>query len=115
MHMSALKQQSLAGARPLHVMHIIDTLSAAGAERVAVNMVNDLPRDRYVAHLCTTRAEGPLERTVSSDVLRLRLKRKVSLDVSAIVRLRHYIRQNGIRIVHAHSSALFITRLATLA
>jgi hypothetical protein len=39
------------GARPVQrvgAMHIIDTLVAAGAERVAVNIVNHLPRDKYV-------------------------------------------------------------------
>jgi glycosyltransferase involved in cell wall biosynthesis len=113
--MSATNIYDKSSPRPVGVMHIIDTLSAAGAERVAVNMVNALPRDRYVTHLCTTRADGPLESSVASDVKRLRLNRRFSLDLSAIARLRHYIRENDIQIVHAHSSALFITRLATVA
>jgi glycosyltransferase involved in cell wall biosynthesis len=100
--------------RPVGAMHIIDTLSAAGAERVAVNLVNHLPRDRYVPYLCTTRADGPLDRSVAPDVMRLRLQRKSRFDFTAIARLRRFIDANEIRIIHAHSSALFIARLATI-
>ncbi len=100
--------------RPTGAMHIIDTLSAAGAERVAVNLVNHLPRDKYVPYLCTTRADGPLDRSVAADVMRLRLQRRSRFDYTAIVRLRRFIDANEIRIIHAHSSALFIARLATV-
>lgn len=91
---------------------MIDTLVAAGAERVAVNIANGLPRDRYESYLCTTRADGPLDRAVAPDVKRLRLERKSRFDVAAVVRLASFIRANNIRILHAHSSALFITRMA---
>jgi len=98
----------------MEIMHIIDTLDVAGAERVAVNIVNSLPRDKFVPHLCTTRADGALAALVEPDVNRLRLQRASRLDFGAIVRLRDYIQSNDIRIVHAHSSALFISRLATI-
>jgi glycosyltransferase involved in cell wall biosynthesis len=95
-------------------MHIIDTLVAAGAERVAVNIVNHLPRDKYVPYLCTTRADGPLDALVAPDVIRLRLRRRTRFDWNAVTRLRRFIGRNDIRIVHAHSSALFIARLAAI-
>jgi glycosyltransferase involved in cell wall biosynthesis len=98
----------------MEIMHVIDTLEAAGAERVAVNIVNSLPRDKFIPHLCTTRTEGRLAVLVEPDVNRLRLQRASRLDFGAIVRLRDYIQSNHIRIVHAHSSALFISRLATI-
>jgi glycosyltransferase involved in cell wall biosynthesis len=95
-------------------IHIIDTLAAAGAERVAVNIVNHLPRDKYVPYLCTTRSDGPFDALVASDVIRLRLQRKSRFDRAAVIRLRNFLRENNIRILHAHSSALFISRLAAL-
>jgi glycosyltransferase involved in cell wall biosynthesis len=98
----------------LGVMHIIDTLSAAGAERVAVNMVNHLPRNRYIPYLCTTRCDGPLDAMVRGDVIRLRLRRKSRLDLAAIVRLRRFIQANKIRVLHAHGPSLFIARLAAI-
>jgi glycosyltransferase involved in cell wall biosynthesis len=96
------------------VMHIIDTLSAAGAERVAVNIVNHLPRDSYIPYLCTTRCDGPLDALVRSDVIRLRLERKSRLEWEAIVRLRRFIQTNRIRVLHAHGPSLFIARLAAI-
>jgi glycosyltransferase involved in cell wall biosynthesis len=95
-------------------MHIIDTLSAAGAERVAVNIVNHLPRDRYVPFLCTTRREGPLEALVAPDVTRLSLGRGQRFGYGAALKLRKFIQANDIAILHVHSSSLFITRLAAL-
>lgn len=94
------------------VMQVIDTLVAAGAERVAVNLANGLPRDRYISHLCTTREDGPLDRAVAPDVARLRLRRTSSFDFAAVRRLVEYIRAHNIRVLHAHSTAIFIARLA---
>jgi glycosyltransferase involved in cell wall biosynthesis len=96
------------------VMHLVDTLTAAGAERVAVNIVNHLPRDKYVPYLCTTRSDGPLDALVAADVIRLRLQRRSRFDFSAVLRLRKFLKVNKIRIVHAHSSSLVIARLATM-
>ena len=95
-------------------MHVIDTLTAAGAERVAVNIVNHLPRDRYIPYLCTTRSDGPLDALVASDVGRLRLQRGSRFDYGAVATLRKFIQDNQIRILHVHSSSLFITRVAAL-
>src|SRR5436305_1665251 len=94
------------------VMQVIDTLVAAGAERVAVNLANSLPRDRYTSHLCTTREDGPLDRAVAAHVGRLRLKRQSTLDLAAITRLVRYIRTHDIRVLHAHSSTIIVARLA---
>src|ERR1700683_2659248 len=98
----------------MEIMHIIDTLEAAGAGRGAVNIGNSLPRDKFAPHLCTTRADGPLAALVAPDVNRLRLQRASRFDFGAIVRLRDYIQSNDIRIIHAHSSALFISRIAAM-
>lgn len=99
-------------SRPLAVMHIIDTLTAAGAERVAVNIVNHLPRDRFTPYLCTTRADGPLDALVAPAVIRLRLQRKSRFDVHAVAQLRQFVLAHKIRILHVHSSSLFIARMA---
>lgn len=95
------------------VMHLVDSLATGGTERMAVNLVNSLPRERYVPYLCTTRSDGPLEGVVGKDVVRLRLERKHSLDVVAVCRLADFSRQRDIRILHAHSSSLFVAVAAT--
>jgi glycosyltransferase involved in cell wall biosynthesis len=97
----------------LGVLHVIDTLEIGGAERVAVNLINGLPRARYVMHLCTTRREGPLGSAVAGDVGRLCLGRRTRVDVGALRDLIAYIRRHDIRILHAHGTAIFAAVLAS--
>lgn len=94
------------------VMHLVDTLNAGGAERMAVNIVNLLPRDRYQMHLCTTRQEGPLADLVSDDVVRHSLNRSGRFDWRAVRSLIREMQRNEIKIVHAHGTSLFIASIA---
>jgi len=94
------------------VVHVVDALNIGGAERVAINLVNLLPRDRYVPYLCTTRSEGPLSSFVSPHVTRLCLERHGRLDTGAMRQFLRFLDERGIRIVHAHASALFFATLA---
>jgi glycosyltransferase involved in cell wall biosynthesis len=96
------------------VLHLVDTLDAGGAERVAVNLVNHLSRERCRAFLGTTRREGPLASEVRADVGRLALNRTRTLDLFALRRLLEFVRENDIAILHAHASALFFAQLTTL-
>ena len=93
------------------IMHVIDTLDAGGAERMAVNLVNALSRDRFTPFLCSTRASGPLEPLVSAHVGRLALTRRHRLDVRAVARAVGFVRANGIGLLHAHTSSVFFARL----
>ena len=90
------------------VLQLIDTLALGGAERVAVNIANALSQRGAKSFLCATRDGGPLEKELNDGVLLLRLDRKSTFDISAIFRLRSFISDNQISIIHAHSSSLFI-------
>jgi glycosyltransferase involved in cell wall biosynthesis len=94
------------------VMQIVDALDAGGLERVAVNIANYLPPDKYRSHLCTTRADGPLASVIAPHVNRLRLARTRRFDLRAIRRLKEYVRDHDIRILHAHGTALFVASRA---
>ncbi len=96
------------------VMHITDTLDSGGAERMAVNLVNHLPRDRYKAYLCTTRSDGALADSVATDVERLRLERRGRFDLKAILRLKEFIAKHDIRLLHAHNTSLFVALAAAV-
>ena len=96
------------------VMHVTDTLDAGGTERVAVNLCNLLPRERFRAYLCTTRRDGALADAVAPDVGRLRLARRWRFDAAALRRLARFVRAHDIEILHAHGSALFVAGLAAL-
>ncbi|HEX7361426.1 MAG TPA: GT4 family glycosyltransferase PelF [Bryobacteraceae bacterium] len=90
------------------IMHVIDGLGSGGAERMVVNLVNALPRDRFRPLLCTSRFDGPLAANLKPDVVWLRLNRRHRVDVSAILRLSRFITEHEVRIVHAHSTSLFL-------
>jgi glycosyltransferase involved in cell wall biosynthesis len=96
------------------VLHLTDTLALGGAERVAVNLANLTPRDRYRAFFCATRASGPLEQQLAPDVQTIFLSRKRRLDLPALKRLMDFIRRNNIGILHAHSTSLFVAVQASL-
>ncbi len=95
----------------VNVLHLVDTLEPGGTERVAVTLVNHLSRERFRPFLATTRREGALAADVLPDVGRLSLNRTRTLDVGALRRLVRFVRENGIAIVHAHSSSLFLAAL----
>ena len=94
------------------VMQLTDTLEVGGLERVAVNLANSLPVESYDSHLCATRCSGPLRVTVLPHVRQLYLDRSGRFDLRAVRRLINYTRSNGIQILHAHGTAVFISALA---
>src|SRR5450755_4697314 len=73
------------------VMHVVDALRIGGAERVAINLANLLPQDDYDAYLCTTRDEGPLANLVAPHVKSLSLRRRSTLDLSAVLALVKFV------------------------
>jgi glycosyltransferase involved in cell wall biosynthesis len=97
------------------VLQVVDSLTRGGGERVAVNLANLLPRDRYQVHLCVTREDGALASELSPDVPKLVLGREGRLDeLPALVRFIRYVREHDLRILHAHLSSFFFTSLAAL-
>lgn len=103
------------GEPRLRVLHVTDSLHAGGAERVAVNLVNQLPRERFQTSLCTTRADGPLAAEVDPRVTRLALARGPRRlgDVLAARRLARFLADEQVDVVHAHGTSLFISVAAT--
>src|SRR5579883_953554 len=71
-------------AGPTGVLHVVDALLIGGAERVAINLVNLMPPERFAPYLCTTRSEGPLSSLVAPHVVRLCLERRSKLDTTAL-------------------------------
>jgi glycosyltransferase involved in cell wall biosynthesis len=96
-------------------MQMIDTLQAGGAERVAVNIANVLPREQYEPYLCVTR-QGSMALTelVAPDVGLLHLKRSKRFDWAAVQRLVQFNQAQQIDLLHAHGSSLFIAALSAL-
>jgi glycosyltransferase involved in cell wall biosynthesis len=101
--------------RPVPVMQVTDSLIAGGAERMAVNLANLLPRERYAVHLGVTRHEGPLAAELAEDVGRIVLHRGGRRDEpAALLRFSRYLREHGIRLLHCHKDTIFFASLASL-
>ncbi|MEO9571683.1 MAG: glycosyltransferase [Polaribacter sp.] len=94
--------------KKLSVIQIIDSLNTGGAEVLAVNLANLLYEEKIDSHICVTRKEGALKKNINSNLGYIFLNRKLTLDIKAIYNLTKYIRKNNIKIIHAHSSSLFI-------
>ena len=97
----------MTGQPRIGVLHLTDTLEPGGTERVAVNLVNALPKDRFDVSICSTRRDGPLSALLGPDVKHLSLARRRTLDLVAMLRLRTFIKTHNVRILHAHATALF--------
>lgn len=96
------------------VVQVVDKLLAGGMERIAVDLANHLPRERYRSYLCTTRTDGPLCADLAPHVTHISLHRRHRLDMSAVRRFVAAMRDHHISIIHAHNAALFIAGLASL-
>lgn len=98
----------------MRILQLIDSLDVGGAERMAVNYANALQKKIEFSGLCTTRNEGVLKALINTEIPYLFLKRKRSLDVLAVLRLKRFIKQNNIQVLHAHGSSYFIAALVKL-
>ncbi|WP_438963148.1 glycosyltransferase family 4 protein [Nonlabens sp.] len=91
----------------MRVIQIIDSLDAGGAERMAVQIANELLAAGHESHLCTTRREGSLRPTIDEKVGYIFLEKKGKLGIKAMTKLKTYVVKNNIEIIHAHSTSFF--------
>ncbi|MEC5166100.1 glycosyltransferase involved in cell wall biosynthesis [Flavobacterium sp. PL11] len=91
----------------MRVVQIIDALEAGGAERMAVNYANELAKRIEFSGLIVTRSEGSLISEIDKQVCYFFLNKKRALDLNALFRLRKYVRNNKVSIVHAHGTSFF--------
>lgn len=95
----------------MRIVQIIDSLEPGGAERMAVNYANALSKKVEFSGLIATRYEGLLLSQIHEKVSYLFLNKRKIIDFEAVLRLRKYIKENNLDIIHAHSSSFFIAVL----
>jgi glycosyltransferase involved in cell wall biosynthesis len=98
----------------IHVLHLTDTLEVGGKERMVLNTVNLLPKDRYKVSVCTTRHEGRLAKAIAPDIRHINLQRTHKIDLKALRKLVRFIDEEQVQIVHAHNAAIFYAFAAVL-
>ncbi len=96
----------------VNVLHIIDSLSLGGAEKVLVGAVNGLPEFNH--HIVYLRTPDTLIKNLPASAKVYKLNYKSKLDIFSCVNdLKKYIEANDIKIVHSHLFlATLIARLA---
>lgn len=95
--------------KQIKVLQLIDSLHIGGAEVLAVNINNLLNDSKEIkSFLCATREEGDLKKRIHNLNSYLFLNKKNVFDLFAILRLRKFIKKNGVSIIHAHSSSYFL-------
>lgn len=92
----------------MRVLQLIDSLEAGGAERMAVNIANMLSGTIERSYICATRGEGLLKTAVKPEVSYLFLNKQRKVDMVAIIKLRRFIDEEQINIIHAHSTSFFM-------
>jgi glycosyltransferase involved in cell wall biosynthesis len=95
----------------MRIVQIIDSLEAGGAERMAVNYANGLAEMVDFSGLIATRKEGDLKEKIDPKVKYLFLKKKNSIDIFALFKLKKYCKTHNIGFIQAHSSSFFIAVL----
>jgi glycosyltransferase involved in cell wall biosynthesis len=90
----------------VRVLMLVDLLGprSGGAERVAVQLAEHLPRDRFDVALCATRAVQPpwVDALRERGVRWFALGRRSSADVLPFARLARLLRRERIDVLHAH-------------
>lgn len=98
----------------IRVVQLIDSLEAGGAERMAVNLANTLASKIIFSGLITSRREGTLKEALSSSVQYFFTKKKASLDIYSVLRLKKYLKNNNVQVIHAHGSSYFTAVLVKI-
>ena len=91
----------------MRVLHLISSSGFFGAENVALNLMNSLKRDENNPHLLCLKNSGKPDPVVHIEAERQGIASDVitcnkRFDMSAIGRIRDFINENKIDIVHSH-------------
>lgn len=98
----------------MRILQIIDSLEAGGAERMAVNYANALAKEIEFSGLVVTRKEGALLNQVSKEVSYLFLNKTHTIDLKSLYKLRKFVIENKVEVIHAHSTSFFSAFLLKL-
>lgn len=89
------------------IMHIIDSLAIGGAERMLVDIVNNIDPERFRVSVCVTRSVCDLAKELHYDVPLKALHRKWAFDPQGLFRLKRFLQEYPADIIHAHGRSTF--------
>ncbi|WP_196138882.1 glycosyltransferase [Aliikangiella sp. G2MR2-5] len=98
------------------VLHVIESLEFGGAEKVLLQLANDMSSD-YHQFICMTKRAGELVKEAKKDISLICLEGKEGNDPEIVGKLAKLIIEQGINIVHIHNWSVYLeaTRAIKLA
>jgi glycosyltransferase involved in cell wall biosynthesis len=91
----------------LHVLHLIDSLSNGGAERMLVDLANQTVLDGAQASVCITRSGTEIAGELNPQIEVSILNRKKRFDSNAMSQLARFVKTQKVDIVHCHGRSTF--------
>ncbi len=88
--------------KPLHVLHVIDSLALEGAERMLVELATRNRREGLEVTVCVTREGGPLTELLSDDVPVHCLNRRQRFNWKDLQRFGVLVEGQRADVIHAH-------------
>ncbi|HSC52893.1 MAG TPA: glycosyltransferase family 4 protein [Phnomibacter sp.] len=87
---------------------MVDTTHIGGAERMAINFVNDLSKlDGFKLSLIISRSEGTGSSFILPGVNVECLQKKRAIDLAAFRRFIAFLKSNKIQLIHAHTNSVY--------
>jgi glycosyltransferase involved in cell wall biosynthesis len=93
------------------IVFLTDSLVIGGAEKILINIINNIDLNFFNPILCITRSDGDLIKELNKNIEILRLKREKKFDFKAINIFRLFIYNQNVDIVYcnSHSSYHFLS------
>lgn len=91
----------------VHIMHIIDSLTVGGAERMLVEIANHTTKDDFRVSVCITRTETTLVNELNPQVPFYVLDRKSRFDLQGFKKLSKIVKNEKVDIFHVHGRSSF--------
>jgi len=90
-----------------HVMHVIDSLAPGGAERMLLEIVNNLNREKYSVSVCITRSNQTLSPELYSDIPFMTLGRNWRFDPKGFIGFKQFSNQQKVDVYHVHGRSSY--------
>jgi len=91
----------------ISVMHVIDSLAPGGADRMLLDIVNNLDIEKYRVSVCITRSNQALSSELHSDIPFITLGRKWRFDPEGFTGFKQFSDQQDVDVYHVHGRSSY--------
>ena len=100
----------------MHIMHVIDSLSVGGAERMLVELANQTAADGHQVSICVTRSDCRLAGELRQEIMLWTLRRHNRFELPALKKFAYLVKSQKVDLIHAHgrTTLAFLVLVKTL-